>query len=174
MMKIDEKSRLTFLKYAVPCAGTLVKRGTITQDHMDSLREAVKSGQAPKGAERIFKVALSACSLLAIDMGKGVIDDEVLYNYYLFGHDDIIDKRFDEMGDFDAEACRIRAGIVEDVFPGSAVVSNSLGRKEYMTDFAPGIEKGDAVSTHWDFIVEKIDPTVAKKMTDKKAELGKM
>lgn len=159
------------MKYALPCAGTLVKRGSVSQETIDRLILAVKTGkEIPKDAERIFKVAFSACSLSAIDSGKENIDEKVIRQYYLFGHDKMIDQRYEEMGDFSPDACRIRAGIVQSVRDGFAVVANSAGAAKYRTDYCP-VKEGDLVTTHWDFVVEKIDPETARRMKTQKVEL---
>ena len=82
-MEIEEKSRLLFMKYALPCAGTLVKRGSVTKEYINRLIEAVKNNAViPKNAEKIFKVAFSACSLIAIDTGKKEIGEKIIRKYY--------------------------------------------------------------------------------------------
>jgi hydrogenase maturation factor len=168
-MEINEKSRLLFMKYAIPCANTLVKRGTISQEYVDMLMDAVKNGrQLPKDAEKVFKVAFSACTLIAMDNNTEAIDEDVIRDYFLFKHDDVIDRRYEEMGDFDPDACRTRSGVVESVEDGIAVVANSAGRRSYLTDFVPDLKKGDIVVTHWNFIIEKIDKEITEKMKSAK------
>lgn len=163
-MEIEERSRLLFMKYALPCAGTLVKRGDVKQEYADMLMDAVKNGKRiPEGAERIFKVALAACSLLAGDSGKKSIDEDVIRRYFLFGHDEVIGRRYEEMGDFDPQACRVTAGVVESAGRGFAVVRTLGGRKRYRADYC-NARKGDTVVTHWDFIVEKTDRETAGRM----------
>lgn len=154
-MEIEEKSRVLFMKYALPCARTLVKRNQVTQEEVDALIELVKKGVVPDGTEKIFKVALAACSLLALDANKRVIDEAVIRKYFLKKHSDMIEKRYEEKGDFDPVACQTRLGSVESVSPGKALVVNSAGKKDYRTDFVD-VHEHDRVVTHWDFIVEVI------------------
>ncbi|HLD77910.1 MAG TPA: HypC/HybG/HupF family hydrogenase formation chaperone [archaeon] len=146
---------LLFLRYAVPCAGTLVKRGTLAQAEWDRLIAAVAAGRAPAGAERIFKVALAACSLLAIDSGKQAIDAAVVRQYFRAGHDAVIDARSREMGDFSPEACRVWAGRVQSVQSGRAVVETPAGLRTCKTDFVDA-RVGEWVIVHWDFLVEPV------------------
>ncbi len=154
-VQIDDQSRQLFMKYAIPCGSTLVSRGSITQKELDLLRELVKRGEElPADAEKIFKVAFSACSLLAIDKGKDLIDNDIIHDYFLQGHDFMIDKRFSEMMDFDPQACRVRPGIVESVGNGFASVIIEGELKKFRTDFLPHVKAGDNVITHWDYIVE--------------------
>ena len=167
---MKEKDRMLFMKYALPCAGTLVKRRSITQEKWDELIAIVKNGdRIPEGSEKIFKVAFAACSLIALDKNKD-IDEEVIRQYYLFEHDKMIDKRYGEMGDFDPDQCRIRAGVVKSSREGFAVVENSTGTRRYRTDYCT-VAKGDLVTTHWNFIVEKIDSATADKTKRQKIEM---
>ncbi|MBI3190587.1 hypothetical protein HYZ41_02700 [archaeon] len=156
-MEIEPNSRMLFMKYALPCAGTLVNRGVVGRDRIERLIDTVKeNSEIPRDTEKIFKVAFAACSLIAMDEKKNFIDSNVIRKYFLSNHDDIIDKRFEEMGDFDPESCRIRTGTVVGVEDNFAIVHNSAGVRKYRIDFAQGIKKGDEVITHWDFVVEKV------------------
>jgi hypothetical protein len=170
-VEINEKDRLLFMKYAMPCAGVLVQRGNVAQEDVDEIITAVKAGKVPRGAEKMCKVAFAACSLIAKDRKKDKIDREVINHYFHFAHDEVIDRRYEEMGDFDTNSCRIRAGVVEAVGKDFAVVSNSSGRRKYKTDFVAGLKKDDIVTTHWNFVVEKIDRATAEKMIEQKAKL---
>lgn len=168
-MEIEENSRLLFMKYALPCMGVLVKRGKITQETVDRLFDSIKNGKGvPESAEKITEVAFAACSIIAIDNKKEHIDKDVIREYFLFRHDEMVDKRYDIMGDFDQQACRTRPGRVLSVSNGEAIVENSLGKKNYRTDFLPGARSGDLVVTHWNFIVEKIGHETAQKMAEQK------
>jgi len=139
------------MKYALPCAGTLVKRGNVRQQYIDELIECVKlNKKIPKDAEKMFKVAFAACSLIAIDSGKKTIDESIVRKYFLSKHDEVIDKRYVEMGDFNPDMCRVRKCIAERIENGFAFV----GKRRFRTDFVPYVKNGDNVITHWDFIVE--------------------
>ncbi|MCX6816049.1 MAG: hypothetical protein NT120_04325 [Candidatus Aenigmarchaeota archaeon] len=170
-MNIEDKSRVLFMKYAIPCAGTLVSRGNIKKKDVDVLIDAVKNNKSiPKDTEKVFKVAFSACSILAMDAGKKKIDADVIHDYYLFKHDKMIDMRYEEMGDFDPDLCRIRPGVVKKVLHGIAIVENSAGSKKYRTNYCD-VKEGDLVVTHWDFVIEKISRETAEKMLVQKKKL---
>ncbi len=155
---------MLFMKYALPCAGTLVKRGNITQEKLDDLLDIVKSGKPiPKDAEKIPAVAFAACSLIAIDKGKKEIDEAVIHDYFLFNHDDMIDSRYEKMGDFDPVACRTRVGSVLSVELEKARVLTDLGERDFRTDFCD-VDENDNVVTHWNFVVEKLDKEMAEKV----------
>ncbi len=163
-IEIEEGSRNLFMRYALPCAGTLVKRGTIKQEHVDILIDIVKNNRyIPDGSEKIFKVAFSACSLIAMKNGSESIDRNAIREYFLLGHDDAIEKRYGEMKDFDPQACRIKIGHVGLAENGSATVG-CCGTKKYRTDFVPDAKENDIVITHWDFVVERINKAAAEKI----------
>lgn len=156
LMEINEKDRLLFMKYALPCAGTLVKRGSMLQKDVDTLIDIVKNGQkVPEGAEKNFKVAMAACTFIAKEKGKDLIDEDIIHEYFLLRHDDVIDRRYEEMQDFDPMACRVQFGEIEDIEKEFATVVTPDMRRKFRTDFVPGIKKNDKVVTHWDFVVEK-------------------
>lgn len=172
MIEIEEKSRNLFMKFALPCAGTLIQRGSVSQQFIDELRIIVKNNEKiPKDAEKIFKVAMASCSLLAIDQRKKFIDEKIIHEYFLFKHDNVIDSRYEEMGDFDPNACRTRAGKINLIEKDLAVVENSFGINKYKLDFVPEVKKNDLVVTHWDYIVEKIDKKTAQEMQKQKQSL---
>jgi hypothetical protein len=151
------KDRILFLKYALPCAGTLVKRGKVSQEHIDKIIEQISNNQVPKEeVEKKFKVAFAMCSNLAKEMKKDSINEEVIRRYFISEHDKTVDERFKLMGDFDPVACKTRIGKVLEVDKEFAVVETSLGKKKYKTVFTKDIKKEDNVIVHFDFVVEKV------------------
>lgn len=162
-MKIED--RLLFLKYALPCASTLVKRKKVTQEYVEELMHLVSDGKVPKeNAESMFKVANAMCDSIATRMGKTAIDAEVIRQYFLLEHNKVVDDRYELMGDFNPMDCKTYAGKVLEISDGSAIVETRLGRKKYKNLFAKGVKKGDVVAVHFSYIVEKIDNKIAKQM----------
>ncbi len=164
-----EEDRLLFLRYALPCAGTLVKRGNVSAEYIDGLIERVSKNIAPeRGAESIFKVANVMCDKFAREMGKASTDAEVIRRYFLFEHAKVVDDRFELMRDFNPVDCRTYAGKVVGLGEGYAMVQTELGQKRYKTVFAKGIKENDDVVVHYDFVIEKISAETA----EKKRKLG--
>ena len=154
---MEISDRILFMKYALPCAGTLVRRGTVTQEYVDSLISIVARGAEPyDGAERMFKVANAVCNDLAEKMGKSSIDSEVIRKYFLLEHARVVDDRYKLMGDFDPVACNTYSGKVVSLDFGKAVVKTRLGSNTYRIDFANDIREEDEVIVHWDFVVERM------------------
>jgi len=155
------------MKYALPCAGTLVKRGSVTQEVVDDLIQRISEGrEIPENAEAVFKVANVMCRLFARNMDKTSIDDDVIRRYFLFEHDYVIDKRHQDVGDFDPEACRTCPGRVLQVKENTLLVKTPQHENEYRRDFVHNIKKGDFVVVHWDFAVEKIDRETVNKLLE--------
>jgi len=162
-MKI--KDRLLFLKYALPCASTLVRRGIVSQDYVDSLIALVSENKVPReDAESLFRVANVMCASIAKRSGKNLIDAGVIREYFLLEHSDVVDDRFELMKDFNPVDCKTYAGKVIEVSGGSALVETASGKKRYKTIFVKDIKKKEIVAVHFDFIVEKIPELLAEKM----------
>jgi hydrogenase maturation factor len=167
-MKITD--RVLFLKYALPCASTLIKRGDASQHYIDNLVDLVSNGRVPKeDAEQMFKIANAMCNSVATRMKRNSIDTEVIRQYFLMEHSKVVDDRFELMGDFDPVDCKTYAGKVLEVHNGSAVVETALGQRKYRTIFVKSVKKDDNVAVHFDFIVEKITNDTANKMNEIRA-----
>jgi hydrogenase maturation factor len=162
---MNAEDRILFLRYALPCASTLVKRGSTTQENVDRMTGMVSEGIAPEdGAEKIFKVAIAMCNSIARRMGKDTIDAEVIRRYFLMEHSEVVDERYGLMGDFDPVACKTYPGKVISTDGGFAVVETRLGSMRYKTVLARDTKEGDLVSVHYDFVIEKIDAQTAEEM----------
>lgn len=164
-MKIND--RLLFLRYALPCASTLVRRGNVTQEYIDRLTSLVSQGKVPKeDAESMFKVANAMCESVAERMGKSAIDADVIRQYFLLEHSKVVDDRYRLMGDFNPIDCKTYAGRVLKVNDGNALVETRLGKKLYSTVFAKEVKEGEEVAVHFSFIVEKIPAELARRMNE--------
>jgi hypothetical protein len=150
----DERSRILFLRYALPCAATLVKRGNVKGSLIRSAIADISLGRSVEGRpESFFKTALGMCERIARRKGKKFIDQDVIRTYFLFKHDRAIDRRYKLYKDFDPSGCRTYPGLTVD----AGHVRTILGKKKYRTCFTPRLRKGDRVVVHRNFTVEKID-----------------
>lgn len=167
---MNSEDRLLFLRYALPCASTLVRRGKVSQDRIDEMTRLVSENRPPpEGAEKIFVVANAMCDAIASRTGKRVVDSEVIRTYFLLEHSKVVDDRFALMKDFNPVDCKTYPGKVVSIGTGSAVVETALGRKDYRTTFAEGVRPGDDVAVHFDYIVERINPETVERMKHSKA-----
>ena len=159
------QDKLLFMKYALPCASTLVRRGVVAQAQVDGWIKEVSQGKAPtEPAELVFKVAYAMCTTLAKAADKKSIDAETIREYFLFKHAEVVDERFKLMKDFNPTDCKTRTGKVIDVGADSALVRTAIGERWYRAVFVGGVEKNRNVVVHFDFIVELITDSVADKM----------
>ncbi|MEM5807407.1 MAG: hypothetical protein QW474_03425 [Candidatus Aenigmatarchaeota archaeon] len=157
------KNRKLFFCYALPCAQNFVKRGKINQEELDKIIKNFSMGRMPKkGFESIFLVANNMLKVVAMKMGKDKIDTKVIRQYYLVDHDKVVDKRYEEVGDFDPIACKIRVGEVLTIKNKKATIRTEFGIKEYRTDFVKKLKVGDKVIVHYDFVVEKFTKKIEK------------
>jgi hydrogenase maturation factor len=169
--KFSRKDKLLFLKYAVPCATTLVKRNSISKSLYEKLYSMVKVGKFPQGEpEKIFKVAYAKCAALSIESGKRITKN-IIRNYFWFGHDAVIKERYELMRDFDPEYCKTFPGIVIEKSKGGAIVKTAIGLQKVSTDFEPRVKKGDFVAIHRGMIVEKISKSKAMEFAEKTGKI---
>ncbi len=159
-----DDDRLLFLRYALPCASTLVKRGNVTKEYIDGLVDQVSKGMVPKGnAESIFKVANVMCDRLAAEMSKSSTDAEVIRRYFLFEHTKVVKDRFELMRDFNPTDCKTYAGRVSKIDGNRALVDTVLGQKSYRTNFVENLKENESVVVHYDYVIERISEEVAEK-----------
>ncbi|MCD6495905.1 MAG: hypothetical protein J7K54_01405 [Candidatus Aenigmarchaeota archaeon] len=161
------ENRDLFLRYAVPCGDVLVRRGELQKELLDSMRNAVKEGSDVEfSIEDKFKVASRMCTILAKQMNKDRIDDEVIRRYFLVEHEKAILWRKQVKPDIDVEECKVYAGRITKLDDRFAFVKTPLGEVMLRTDFREGLKlkEGDWVSKHYGYIAEKLDSSLAAKI----------
>jgi drug/metabolite transporter (DMT)-like permease len=156
-----------FLRYALPCADTLVKRGWVARDVVDvELEHAALTGEKPEtDARDVFPVAYARCSLTARRMGKPSIDAEVIRTYFWGQHDEAIEERHKEMGDFDEEECRVLMGKVVNTSP--VTVRTPDGEKECRNPYNIDLSVGDHAVIHYSRVVERLSKEQAREFLEK-------
>lgn len=178
--RMEIKDLKLFLRYALPCAETLIRRGQVGRDVIElELEQAAVTGERPEtDAREVFPVAYARCSLIAKQAGKKVIDAEVIREYFWHHHDEAIEERHKEVGDFDKEACRVLLGKVAAVSPPT--VWTSLGKKECENPYGVEFSEGDHIVIHYSRIIEKLSEEQVKEfkgggkaMEPKKVQVSK-
>lgn len=136
------KDKLLFLKYAWPCGSVSVRRGDITEEYYQDLKQRVLKNESLTQEDcGHFKVAMAMCTIAAKHLGKDEIDSEVIRHYYSKMHDQAIEERYALMGDFDKEACKVH-------------FINYNNNPSYKLDFCPDTKLGDRVALHYNYIVD--------------------
>ena len=161
---MEIKNKELFLRYAIPCGEVLVRRGDLQKEMLEKLSERIERKRdidIPVG--RLFPVAGKMCTVLAKEMGKERIDDDVIRRYFLHEHEKAIKWRRLFFKDIDLKECLVKPGRVMNA--GEKVVLNTpLGKRVVEKNFEPELKKNDWVSMHYDHICEKLPRDHAKKM----------
>ncbi|MBN2330562.1 MAG: hypothetical protein JXC85_01995 [Candidatus Aenigmarchaeota archaeon] len=161
------KDKELFLRYAVPCGEVLVRRGELKRELLHELKQSVEHGQEiDADVGQIFKVAGRMCTILAKRMGKSEIDGEVIRRYFMLEHEKAIRWRKLVRPDIDVKQCMVYPGKVLRIDFEKALVQTPLGEAMLRNDFNPDLRRGDVVSTHYDFVSEKIKRSHARKMLE--------
>jgi hydrogenase maturation factor len=165
----DKGAKMLFLKYALPCSETLVKRGVISQNYRKKLIKVVfLNKKIPENSEKKFKTANIMCEKIAKKLGKKAIDEVIIRKYFLFNHDKAIKSRYKIFKDFDSLLCRTYSGKVIKLKNRNALIETIIGKRSYKTIFVPKLKIGNYVVVHRNFVVEKIDENLAKKLENKR------
>ena len=136
------KNKDLFLRYAVPCGEVLVRRGEVKEELLRQLNDSVKYGQPvdyPIGD--VFKVASRMCTIIAKQMGKDAIDDEVIRRYFLVEHENAIRWRKQVRPELKLEECLVYPGRVLKIADEGLLVKTPLGERVFRGDFAEGLKK---------------------------------
>lgn len=154
-----------FLKYALPCGPAHVKRGNMGEELLNDAINYISSGkEMPKKMEneleKIFFTAVERCSALAKKRKMNEIDALVIRDYFLKGHNKIIEKRCQKKGveeGFDPILCKTRLGKVIETYKRNAdvIIGNEISK--YSSVFTNGLKRDDDVIVHYNFIVEVPD-----------------
>ena len=164
------KDRDLFLRYAIPCGEVLVNRGELKKEILGKMSEAVKQGKVIDfPIEDNFKVASRMCTIIAKKMGKNVIDSEVIRRYFLLEHEKAIRWRKQLRPDINVRECKVYPGRVLKIDEDHAIVKTPLGEAMLRSDFTAGLKmkKGDWVSTHYDYVSEKLSTNHVNRMKKK-------
>jgi hypothetical protein len=163
------KNKELFLRYAIPCGEVLVKRGELKEELLRQLNDSVKNRQEiDVPIERVFKVATRMCSILAKQMGRKEIDEEVIRRYFLLEHEKAIRWRRQIKPDIRLEDCMVHPGRILSIGPDKVLVKTKTGEKLFRNDFAEGLKNRDWVSVHYDYIAEKIKKDQVDKMLERR------
>jgi len=161
----NDSSRMLFLKYALPCASNLVKRGSVSNKLIEkSVRNLSLNRKLNGHPEKFFKIAYAMCEKIAGRTSKKFIDKNVVRRYFLFEHDKVVDSRYEEFKDFNPLQCRVFSGKILKIRNKEALIKTIIGSKKYRTNFIQKLRIGDYVVVHRNFVVEKISESMFKKL----------
>lgn len=141
-----------FLSYALPCGQVLVKRGTITQEQLDSPEP------------EMFKVGLFMCEQSAKKLGKQLIDKEAIRQYFWYDHDTHLEEHCEINKDVDKNLCTVYPG----EYLGNNIVRLPIGERKVNIHNTPGLKQGDYVTVHYNSTCELITKEEFEKLWELK------
>jgi len=152
-----------FLKYAYPCSFVLVEQARISEQKRKELEKKLLENKPidRDELEKIFPAAFKRIRQLAGEMKKDAWGLAVIREYF-FGekHNDFIDKSdgmYAVFGPTFKELCKVhKAEIIAKKDNVLAVKYGSVERNVFAT-LVPDAKKGDKVTVHLAFAIEKIN-----------------
>ena len=163
ILEIEDKE--LFLKYAIPCGQVLVRRGTLDGAVLQELNRRMVDGSAIKGdIGKYFPVAAKMTSIIATEMGKEMVDSEVIRRYFLSEHDKAVKWRASIFPDIPVDECMIQPGRVIKTTGDNIIINTPNGEKLFRKDFIPEARRGDMVTLHYDFASEITDRDSFRKL----------
>lgn len=162
---INEKPKpeVFFIKYAYPCSFIIRQRKEITDDELEELKKAAINNIAlPKEKlEKIFFRAFQKIEPLAKEMNKDKWDLDVLQNYFIKNHNEIIEKgmyAYAKAPDTLKELCKVHVAKVVEVKDEFLVVEYANKKIRVVNkELVPNAKFGDNVTIHYGYAVEIVN-----------------
>ena len=159
------KDRELFLRYAIPCGEVLVRRGELRSELLKRLNNSVKNKEEFEyPIEDVFRVASRMCTIIAKQMNRKEIDEEVIRRYFLVEHENAIRWRQQVRPELKLEECLVYPGRVLKIADEGILVKTPLGERMFRADFADGLKGMDWVSVHYDYVSERINESHVNRM----------
>jgi NADPH-dependent ferric siderophore reductase len=157
-MKVEEY----FFRYAYPCSEMLVKLGKLNKETKRLLDSEFESNTTPTKLEleEAFPAAFRRIKLIAKKMNKQDYWDEyVIKKYFREEHNNFIDANdgtYAKLPQSLKNICKVYVAEVMDVKDNILVVKYDHTERSVINKFLNDVKKGDKVTIHFGFAVEKI------------------
>lgn len=150
-----------FLKYSYPCAHVLVENGSIDEEKLAELREAVFNDESFDREEliKIFPAAFRRIKEVAKKMSKDMWNLEVIKKYFLEDHNMYIEAKdggYKTAGSSFRNFCKVYRGEVIKKKGSVLTVKYGNETRNVLNNILPDAEVGDKVSIHQGFAIEKL------------------
>ena len=155
------KSEEYFFRYAFPCSQVLLQLKRISEEDYDFLEETFLVREVPPRSdlERIFPVAFERIKRLAEKMGKDYWDFDVISEYWLRDHNEVIARGEGVYATAPESFKRMRRINVASVVKrkGDNLIVEYEGGERVVNDFlVPGVNVRDKVRIHYGYAVERV------------------
>ena len=148
-----------FLKYAYPCSHILCAvRKEITKKEFNEMENAAINNikLEREFLEKVYWRAFERINKLTKEMGKEKWDIEVIKEYFLIRHNDILDNS--DYPESFKEMCKVFTGeVIRKTNDGEIIVKYKNNERKVKTNYLPEIKIGDKVTIHWQYAIEKIE-----------------
>ena len=151
-----------FLKYAFPCAFVIKQRGEIDNKRFKTLEDAAINNTVLSRnlLEKIFFRAFERIDNVAREMKRSRWDAEVIHEYFIRKHNEIIDKgmySYATAPESLKDLCKVHVATVKRISGKYLVVGYGDERtRPVMSDHVRGIKEGEKVTIHYGYAVEKV------------------
>ncbi|MBS3147183.1 hypothetical protein J4471_05830 [Candidatus Woesearchaeota archaeon] len=157
-----------FLKYAFPCSFIIKQRNEISQSEYNLLEEsAIRDIKlSRKFLEKIFFRAFERIDKVAADLNKDRWNLEVIKEYFINRHNDIIEQgmySYAQAPESLKNLCKIHTGKVIDISREYLIVEYEQDKhRPVLSSLVKKVKKGDFVTIHYGYAVERISPSFQK------------
>lgn len=148
-----------FIKFAFPCAFIALQRGRITREQFNVLEDAAVNNKVLYRVEieKYFSPAFRRMKRLAVEKSLKVWSRELMEEYYLVGHNRIIDEGLEDYRSAPPvlkELCKVAPGEITDVKGLTASVKLENGKTRVVNlDLVGPVGKGERVFVHYGYAV---------------------
>ena len=155
------RSEEYFFRYAFPCSEVLLQLKRIDQEDYDSLEKMLLKGEVPSRSdlERIFPVAFERIKRLAGKMGRDYWDFDVISEYWLRDHNDVIDRGegiYGVASESFKKLCRVNVADIVERKGDNLIVEYDGGKRVVSDVLVRDVNVGDKVRIHYGYAVEKV------------------
>jgi hypothetical protein len=162
--KGGQKSEKYFFKYAFPCAQIKTKLSSLSLEEYNKLKENFLENKCPnkKTLKKDFGAAFRRIKKLAEKMNKEMWDFEVIQEYWIKNHNEVIeqgDGMYGIASEKFKELCKIHEAEVIEINNQTHELRVSYNNKQRIVSnfLVQDIKIGDKVRIHFAFAVEKVD-----------------
>lgn len=150
-----------FFKYAFPCTFLKFNRGEITKKEYGELEKKFIVGDSPskKELEKIYPFAFKMIKRLAKRTRRAYWGIDVIKEYWLREHNKIIESDEPyykcETSEF-KDSCKVHKAEVIEKKRNTIIVRYGNKKREVYNAIVPDAKKGNIVTIHFDYAIEKL------------------
>lgn len=155
------RSEEYFFRYAFPCSQVLLQLKRISEADYDSLEGMFLRREVPARGklEETFPVAFVRIKKLAARMDKNYWDFDVIKEYWLRDHNEVIDRGegiYEVAPESFKRMCRINVADVVEREGDNIIVRYGENKRVVSNFLVPDVTVGEKVRIHYGYAIEKV------------------